>query len=271
MLSALSRVASDWKRVITTRWQPLSLLAWALAILGFFDQAARESQGALAWASRLSRPGPLVVASLHIGHLDQLRGDPQAGYDHSAMALGIATEYQLRQRESQAIVIRGWARSCHGEAESGIAEMRRGVAEAEAGGMRAPSFLQIPLAETFLRIGRTAEADGVLAAMLETVQQTGHRLHEAELYRLKGELLLKASGDQRQAETCFHQAIEIAQRQSAKWWELRATVSLARLLDKLGKRAEARIALAEIYNWFTEGFDTADLKDAKALLDELNA
>jgi adenylate cyclase len=258
--------ARDYDQVAAT----LSLLAWALDILGFFDQATKESQAALAWALGLSRLSPLLIASVHIGHLDQVRGDAQAAHDHSATVLSIATEYQFRQHVSSATVIQGWVRSCGDDAESGIAEMRRGLAEAEAEGMRTPSFLRIPLAEAYLRIGRFEEADRLLAALLETVQQTGHRLQEAELYRFKGELLLKTSRDEPQAEAYFRQAIKIAQCQSARWWELRVTMSLARLLARQGRRDEARTILAEIYNWFTEGFDTADLKDAQALLDELS-
>jgi predicted ATPase len=94
-------------------------------------------------------------------------------------------------------------------------------------------------------------------------------MQEAELYRLKGELSLNAPGSEAEAESCFRRAIRIAQRQSARWWELRAAVSLARLLAKHGRHDEARAMLADIYNWFTEGFETADLKEAKALLDEL--
>ena len=118
--------------------------------------------------------------------------------------------------------------------------------------------------------GRSAEAGSVMAEALELAQKTGEGMYLAELHRIGGELgLAQASSDASQAERRFRTAIEIARRQSAKWWELRATVSLASMLAKQGKRAEARAMLAEIYNWFTEGFDTADLKDAKALLEEL--
>ena len=102
------------------------------------------------------------------------------------------------------------------------------------------------------------------------MDRTGERHHAAELCRLKGELTLLGDPSAAvEAESCFREAIEVARSQSAKWWELRATVSLARLLVKRGRRDEARAMLAEIYGWFTEGFDTADLNDAKALLDEL--
>ena len=102
------------------------------------------------------------------------------------------------------------------------------------------------------------------------IERSGHRMYEAEVHRLKGELLLaQNASNTAQAEQSFRTAIAVARQQKAKSWELRATGSLARLLVKQGKRDEARAMLAEIYNWFTEGFDTADLEDAKALLDEL--
>ena len=111
----------------------------------------------------------------------------------------------------------------------------------------------------------------MLAEALTLVDTTGERWYEAELYRLKGALLLQQSSDnQAEAETCFQQAIDIARSQQAKSLELRAATSLARLWQQQGKRQEAHDLLAPVYNWFTEGFDTADLKDAKALLDALS-
>jgi class 3 adenylate cyclase/tetratricopeptide (TPR) repeat protein len=208
----------------------LTLLGWDLAVLGFPDQAARASEEGVAWARSLSRPDAYVVALTHASQFHQFRGSVQAAQDHSASALSIAAEYRIPRFRLPATMIQGWVRSWLGDTESGILDMRRGIAEYEAGGMRATIFMLVPLAETYLRIGHMEEVSRLLTEMLETVRQTGHRLHEAELYRLKGELLLKTSRDEPQAETCFHQAIEIAQRQSAKWWELRATVSLARML-----------------------------------------
>jgi len=111
-----------------------------------------------------------------------------------------------------------------------------------------------------------------VAKGLATAEQTGLRMAEAELHRLKGELLMiKDTGDVIEAECCLRTAIDVARRQSARLFELRATISLARLLKQQGKTDEARRMLTEIYNWFTEGFDTADLKSAKALLDGLIA
>jgi predicted ATPase len=121
--------------------------------------------------------------------------------------------------------------------------------------------------------GRTAEGLAAVAEGLAAADRTGERISEAELYRVKGDLLIQAtpaaSNAWAEAESCFRQAIEVARHQQAKWWELRAAISLAGLLAKQSRRNEARTMLAEIYNWFTEGFDTAVLRSAKALLDEL--
>jgi predicted ATPase len=131
------------------------------------------------------------------------------------------------------------------------------------------------LAEGHLAAGEADQGLTMLAEALDMVDKTQERFYEAELYRLKGELTLQSQGHspratvEDEAEECFHRAIEIARKQTAKSWELRATVSLARLLAQQGRREEARAMLADIYNWFTEGFDTADLKDAKSLLDQL--
>ena len=121
-----------------------------------------------------------------------------------------------------------------------------------------------------METGRLDDGLSALTAALAAADEQGNRHYEAETHRLKGELLLKRNDcNATEARNCFERAIEIARRQSAKSWELRATMSLARLVDKQGRRDEARTMLADIYGWFTEGFDTADLIDAKALLDEL--
>ncbi len=143
------------------------------------------------------------------------------------------------------------------------------------------------LAEAYEKAGQTQEGLTVLAEALATMDRIGERLYEAELCRLKGELSLQsevrspksevaspqslAPNPQAEAEECFLKAIEIARRQQAKSWELRAVMSLSRLWQQRGKKEEARQMLAEIYGWFTEGFDTADLKEAKALLEELQS
>src|SRR5262249_7727704 len=128
------------------------------------------------------------------------------------------------------------------------------------------------LAEGYRKAGQTGDGLAVVTEALEVIHKTGERFYEAELYRLKGQLTLQQSGvpsPQSEAETCFHKAIEIARHQQAKSLELRAVMSLSRLWQQQGKQDEARQLLAEIYHWFTEGFDTKDLQEAKALLEDL--
>jgi predicted ATPase len=185
-------------------------------------------------------------------------------------------------------VHQGWVLAEQGQREDGITQMCQGLAAYRATGAEAlrPHFLAL-LAETYGKVRQAEEGLTVLAEALALVGKTGERYYEAELHRLKGELTLQkfqvssstfqvqespkseVRGPESEAEECFLKAIEIARKQSAKSWELRATMSLARLWQQQDKREDARQLLADIYNWFTEGFDTKDLQEAKALLAEL--
>ena len=158
-----------------------------------------------------------------------------------------------------------------GQGEAGIAQMHQGLAAIRTTGQRLSlSAYLARLAEACGNSGQVEAGLRLLAEALVHVDHTGERYYEAEVYRLKGELLLRqAVPDSLQAEGCFQQAIAVARRQQAKSWELRAATSLSRLWQQQGKRAESHALLAPIYGWFTEGFGTADLKDAKALLNEL--
>src|SRR5262249_51537374 len=168
-------------------------------------------------------------------------------------------------------ILRGWALTQQGQAQEGIAQINQGLTAYRATGAEASrSYLLALLAETHGILGEPEAGLTALTEALILVNTTGERWYEAELHRLKGALLLQQNSDnQAEAETCFAQAMAIAQNQQAKSWELRAATSLARLWHQQGKRQEAHDLLAPVYHWFTEGFDTADLKDAKALLDEL--
>jgi predicted ATPase len=149
--------------------------------------------------------------------------------------------------------------------------MQRSLSEHRAAGSELIVDYVLALIATALgETGRFEEALDAIDESFQVIERTGQRMNEAEVHRLKGELLLKQdASNAAQAGRSFRTAIEISRKQRAKSWELRATTSLARLLAKQGNRKEARTMLSAIYNWFTEGFDTADLKDAKALLDEL--
>jgi predicted ATPase len=158
-----------------------------------------------------------------------------------------------------------------GQAEQGVAQIREGLAMASVTGAEVwHTYNLAQLAEACGKAGRIDEGVEVSAEALEVVGEKGERWWEAEILRLRGELLLKRiPAGLAEAQTSFERSIEIARKQGAKSLELRATTSVARLLAEQGRRDEARTMLAEIYGWFIEGFDTADLKDAKALLDEL--
>ena len=150
--------------------------------------------------------------------------------------------------------------------------MRHHILELKALGsaIRSDYFLAL-IATALGRMGRFDESLRTIDESFPFIERSGQRVYEAEVHRLKGELLLAQDASSIvSAEQSFRTAIEISRKQKAKSWELRATTSIARLLATQGHRDEARAMLADIYNWFTEGFDTADLKDAKALLDELS-
>jgi predicted ATPase len=158
-----------------------------------------------------------------------------------------------------------------GNTEEGIAQIQQIMTNKPSGINDAhwPMYYAI-LVEVYVAAGQTEEGLDMVAQALALMEKTGFRYHEAELVRLQGELLLKqAAPDSRQAETCLHLALDLARRQQAKSLELRAVMSLSRLWHQQGKKKEACRLLNEIYGWFTEGFDTPDLQEAKALLEEL--
>jgi predicted ATPase len=168
-------------------------------------------------------------------------------------------------------MLRGWALAQQGQAQDGIEQLIQSLRAFRATGaeIQRPYFLAL-LAEVHGIIGHPDVGLAVLTEALAHVEHTGERYYEAEIHRFKGVLLLQQnSNNQAEAENCFHQAIVVAQNQQTKSWELRAATSLARLWHQQGKRQEAHDLLAPVYGWFTEGFDTADLQEAQALLDAL--
>jgi predicted ATPase len=169
--------------------------------------------------------------------------------------------------------MQGWVLSMQGRVEEGLPQMTQGIAAFRATGAEAWCHYWLGLlAEACGKAGQSEQGLTSLAEALTLVGQNGECFYEAELHRLTGELLLhQPSPAVHQVLTCFHCALEVARRQEAKSWELRAAMSLSRLWQRQGKCAEARELLAPIYGWFTEGFDTADLQEAKVLLDELGA
>ncbi|MBI3303769.1 MAG: AAA family ATPase [Deltaproteobacteria bacterium] len=254
-----------------------STAAQALWLLGYPDQALRRSYEALSLAQELSHPFSLAFALFGVNMVHQFRRESPASQKQAEASLALCNEQGFPFWASGAALLRGWALAEQGREEEGLTLMRQGLAARRAIGseLGLPMFFA-SLARTQGNAGQVEEGLALLAEALAVVDKTGEHRFEAELYRLKGQLTLQsrvqslASSVQKEAEECFLKAIEIAQRQSAKSWELRAVMSLSRLWQGQGKKAEARQMLAEIYGWFTEGFDTPDLQEAKALLETLS-
>jgi predicted ATPase len=247
-------------------------LTWALMPLGYQDQALACVHQALDIAQELSHPFSLAFATNAVGIVHQLRREPKAAQEQ------VETSMQVNQGQGFPMllgfnaVLWGWSLAMQGHSEKGLAQVQKGLATYRPTGHNIfyPWSL-FCLAEAYQQSRQPEEALTVLVEALSVVNTTEERMWEAELHRLKGLCLLSLSlDDHTEAEICFHQAMTIAQNQSAKSWELRAATSLAKLWQSQGKRQDAYDLLAPVYNWFTEGFDTADLKDAKALLEELS-
>jgi len=185
--------------------------------------------------------------------------------------MAIATAQGFPVQMANTTPLQGWALAACGRGAEGIMQIQQGLAASQAiGTVRDRPYHLALFAEVSAQVGQTTEGLEALAEALVTLPKSGARWWEAELYRLRGELLLRhAVAQPGEAEACFQQALDIARRQQAKSLELRAAMSLSRLWQQQGKRDEARELLAPIYGWFTEGFDTADLQEAKALLEEL--
>jgi TOMM system kinase/cyclase fusion protein len=246
-------------------------LALTLWFLGYPAQAGEHIHQALSLSQALSHPHSRVFTLFFTAWLHQWRQEGHATQEWAETVIALAAEQGFAYWATQGTILRGWALVAHGHEADGMTQMRQGLADRRATGteLARPYFLGL-LAEAYGQEGQVGEGLAVLAEALTAVDHTGERLYEAELLRLTGALLLKqAVADEPQAEACFHQALTVARHQQAKSLELRAAVSLARLWQHQGKRTEARALLAPIYGWFTEGFDTADLQDAKSLLDAL--
>ena len=248
-----------------------TFVAHVLWYLGYPDQAVERIQDALALARELSHPFSLAHALDHAAWLHQYRREERLTQELAEADMALCCEQGFSFSLAHGTILRGWARAAQGRRAEGMTQMHQGMATWRAMGVA----LLLPwdhtmLAETYGESGQAEEGLRLLAEALATTHQQGSHLWEAELYRVKGELLLRQFvPDAPVAETCFRQALNIARRQEAKSLELRAVTSLCRLWQHQGKRAEAHQMLAEVYGWFTEGFDTADLQEARALLEAL--
>jgi predicted ATPase len=226
----------------------------------------------LSLAQEVAHPFSLALALNFAAGLDFYLRDVPALQERAEALIALSTEQGFSYRAAAGTIYRGWALSEQGQGEEGIAQIHKGLAawRATGAGIALPGWLAL-LAAAYAKVGQVEEGLTMLAEALALVDETGERVSEAVLYVLKGWLLLARSGENHaEAEACFHQAIAIARRQQAKSWELRAVMSLSRLWQQQGKKKEARQMLTEIYGWFTEGFETKDLQEAKVLLEELN-
>ena len=200
-----------------------------------------------------------------------LRGETREADKLAKAALALSTKHGFTFWTPMVSFLQGWSLCLQGRGAEGITPMRAGFTSALATGgkITRPVFYAL-LAEGYGRVGRLDKAWRMLDCALRAVAESGQRHHEAETYRIKGQLHLRAANpDVERAEASFQLALDIARRQQARSWELRAATSLARLWRDQARRAEAHDVLAPVYGWFTEGFDTADLKGAKKLLEEL--
>jgi len=255
----------------------LGCTAWVLWSLGYPDQALKKTQEMLPLAQSLFHPLSLAWALNSAAWHYRFRRDEQAAYELAEAEIALCTEHGFVHLLAAGIIAQGWALAVQGQGAKGIAQMHQGLATLQAVGAVIGWPLSVTaLAEGYGEIGQPESGLTVLTEARARTNDTGTCFYEAEVYRLKGELTLKQTKVQslesrapNEAEECFRQAIDIAQRQSAKALELRAVMSLARLWQKQGKQKPAHKMLARIYNWFTEGFDTTDLREAQALLQAL--
>jgi predicted ATPase len=245
--------------------------AMALWFLGYSQKAVERSRTGIAMARELSHTGTLVGELPFAGIIHQLRREAPAVRKIAESLIALSTEHGFPQWLAFGNVLDSWAQAEQLDEVGLVVQLRGAINKYRAQyEPYVPYFLAL-LAAIELAYEKADEGLATVSNALEMTERTGSRLMHPELYRLKGELLLlsRGPGPEPDAEVAFRHAIEIARRQNTKSWELRASASLARLLSRQGKRNEARQTLAAIFGWFTEGFDTRDLKEAKALLEEL--
>jgi predicted ATPase len=264
-----------------------SFAAYAAWVRGYPDQALRWGHAVLTLAQELLHPFSLTLSLQQVAVLDQFFRRKHAVQERAEACMTLAADQGFSEWLAIGTILRGWALAMQSQEAEGMAQIRQGLGAlgAKGGEVQRPYWLAL-LAEAYGTVGQHKAGCSVLAEALAVVDKTDERFYEAELYRLKGELTLQAEGHSlrpgvvtpfstipqpyvEEAEICFQQSLAIARRQQAKAWELRAAMSLAQLWQCQGKRAEAYELLAPVHGWFTEGFDTADLQEAKVLLEAL--
>jgi DNA-binding SARP family transcriptional activator/predicted ATPase len=244
--------------------------SWTFWILGYPARALTESLDSVALAEELAHADSIMLAHAWACWFRDFRRDVDAVQEHVRALIAVGTAQGIPRWQSWAAIFDGWVRAERGEGAAAIAQIRDGLEADGPGARHLVPYLQSVLARACLKAGQPDEGLRVIEEALAGARTIGEAVWEPELLRLEGELRLATRPtDVAGALECFRQAIDIARRQQARSWELRAASSLARLLAAEGRRDEARRTLADIYGWFTEGFDTADLREAKALLSDL--
>ena len=269
--ASLRSPASAWRSILDAYAYTQALRALNLWYLGYPDRALERANSATAIASEAGRT--VGTANMYSFAVEVFchRRELKRTREMAETSVGLS-ELDTIFHGTRGQFFLGWVDASSGNLAHGVARMRGALQEYRAAGSGLDSEYYLALIATAL--GQMKQFDEGLRTIDEAfgvIERGGARANEAEVHRLKGELLrAQDSSNVARAEESFRTAIEISRKQHAKSWELRATTSLARLLRDTNRRDEARAMLAEIYNWFTEGFDTADLKDAKSLLDQLN-
>jgi class 3 adenylate cyclase/predicted ATPase len=245
--------------------------AEVLWLLGYPDHALRRSRESLALARELSQPSTMTIALFFAAWFHQHRGEGQVVQARVDEGMTLATEQGFSRWQAPAAFLQGWLLVEQGHQEAGITQMIKTLATEQAiAPLGRNAHWAAVLSEAYKKAGRTLDGLKLLDKAVATGQQSECRYYEAELHRIKGELLLEqATADEQQAEACFQNALKVSRSQSAKSLELRAAMSMSRLWQRQERKPDARRLLGDIYGWFTEGFDTADLKQAKLLLHEL--
>jgi predicted ATPase len=247
----------------------LARMAWALWWLGYPDRALARSHEAIALAQRLAHPYSLVFALQYNARLHMWRRESAFVKAQVEAAIALMQEHRLVNFLGGAMVLLGWVLVEQGTVAEGLMQIHRALDIHGIHGIKLGLYENLAmLAHAYSRAGQAEEGLRVLAEAIAAIHDNGESYCKAELYRLKGELLLQSDVKKvEEAEVCFRQALDIAHHQQAKSLELRAAMSIGHLWQRQGKRAEARQMLGEIYRWFTEGLDTLDLQETKALLE----
>jgi predicted ATPase len=245
--------------------------ALTLLRLGYPEQATVRNHDAPSLAQAWSQPFSLAFALDYAVVFPQRLRQRQATREHAEAAIALSTEQGFPCFAADGAILRSWALAEQGQGEAGVAEVRRGLVDHRATGTEATrTCFLAQLAEACGKAGPLDEGLHRVVEALSVVDKSRERVDAAEWHRLNAGLLLSLAADnQEEADTCLRQALDLARHQQAKSWEHRAASSLSRLWQRQGKRADARELLAPIYGWFTEGVDTADLHEAKAILEEL--